>query len=126
MAIDFAEKYNLQLMLENQYRILDELQRFCVQTRGHIQSIKDQGIQFMFKNKYGLNKEEAKKLFYDFRSKSKEPGGEDDDSSQNTESVEGKIAMIMDYMKETSTKLDRIEDDISTLKRQVEHILKKI
>ncbi len=83
----------------------------------------------MKKNKWGFNKEEAKKLFYSYRSKT--PLQADATSTNpkpgyEPESTEQKIAMIMAYMKETSAKLDRIEDDIAELKEKVNAVLKKI
>ncbi len=86
-------------------------------------------LMIVKKNKWGFNKEEAKKLFYSYRSKN-EPGvgdpGPDFKSALEPETTEKKIAMIMDYMKETSAKLDRIEDDIAELKEKVNDILKKM
>lgn len=86
-------------------------------------------LMIVKKNKWGFNKEEAKKLFYSFRSKNTPEDGEPGshfNSAPGPETTERKIAMIMDYMKETSAKLDRIEDDIAELKEKVNDILKKI
>lgn len=87
------------------------------------------GLVFMLKNKFGMTKNQAQKLFYDFKKKNKEDDpneqmpGEDPKEPGN---VEEKISMIMGYMKETSDKLDQIERDISFLKDQVDKILQKI
>ena len=75
------------------------------------------------------NKEEAKKLFYSYRSKNEPEQGKSSPDLKSTlepETTEKKIAMIMDFMKETSAKLDRIEDDIAELKEKVNDILKKM
>lgn len=82
---------------------------------------------FMLKNKWGLTKEEAKKLFYDYKNKTaSDPNNPSSPSEQQPENVDQKIAVIMDYMIDTSAKLDRIEDDLSQLKQKVEEILKKL
>ncbi|MFB3785529.1 MAG: hypothetical protein ACE15F_04080 [bacterium] len=86
-------------------------------------------LMIVKKNKWGFNKEEAKKLFYSFRAKNTPEEGDSGsnfDSAPEPETTERKIAMIMVYMKETSAKLDRIEDDIAELKEKVNDILKKI
>ncbi|RJP26382.1 MAG: hypothetical protein C4527_15535 [Candidatus Omnitrophota bacterium] len=93
-------------------------------------SIHHQEVMFMLKNKFGFTKDQAKKLYSTFRSKG-ESGDNGDDGDEENNSVEpqtidDKISMIMGYMKETSAKLDRIEDDITYLKQQVENILKRI
>ena len=88
-------------------------------------------IIFMFRKRVSSDKEEAKKLFFTYRKKGtaeNQPEGtpSNEPSSKEPETTEEKIAMIMDYMKETSSKLDHIENDISYLKQQVEEIKKRI
>ncbi|MBZ0254711.1 hypothetical protein K8I31_01525 [bacterium] len=85
----------------------------------------------MLKNKLGFTKDQAQKLLYDYKSKGKQEPPEDEqkDSPSHPDdkgNVEQKISMIMNYMQETSTKLDQIEKDISYLKEQVDRILQKI
>ncbi len=77
------------------------------------------------KNKLGLTKEQAKKMYYQFHSK-KSPGQEPEQDPEKSESPDEKISIIIDYMKETSQKLDKIEDDIAYLKDQVNQIIKKL
>jgi len=93
-----------------------------------VTQLKGQELSFMFKNKLGMSKSDAKDLFFSYKNRNKpDPDEEDPDRSQpEVETTEKKIAMIMDYMKDTSQKLDRIEDDISELKAKVEQILKRI
>ena len=78
------------------------------------------------RTKDGLNQEEAKKLFFQFRKKSvlqgKNPEPSDPREPERTEVG----AQMVTFMKETSEKLDRIETDIEHLKQQVDKILKKI
>lgn len=92
-------------------------------------------VMFALRNRQGFTKEEAKKLFYNFRS-----GGQKDPEEDNPEktkpdpakgvvdakTTEDKIDQIVVYMRETSNKLDRIEDDINFLKEQVDRILEKL
>lgn len=86
----------------------------------------------MLKNKLGLTKNQAQKLFYDYKNKGKDENPENGSKEQqpgqpeDQGNVEQKISMIMNYMQETSTKLDQIEKDISYLKEQVDRILEKI
>lgn len=85
----------------------------------------------MFKNKLGFTKGQAQKLFYDYKNKRNQETPENEQKDQPSQSddngsVEQKISMIMNYMQETSTKLDQIEKDISYLKEQVDRILQKI
>ncbi len=92
-------------------------------------SFNHQEVMYMLKNKFGFTKEQAKKLYSTYRNKGE--GGEDDgnneeDPQSEQQNIDEKISMIMGYMKETSAKLDRIEDDIAYLKNQVENILKRI
>ncbi len=86
-----------------------------------------QEVMFMLKNKFGFTKEQAKKLYSSYRNKDSDQGkNEGGQKPEEPQSIDDKISMIMDYMQETSSKLDRIEDDISYLKQQVENILKRI
>jgi len=81
---------------------------------------------FMFRKRITTDKEEAKKLFFSYRKKGSVENSPEEIPPKEPETTEEKIAMIMDYMKETSAKLDRIEDDITYLKQQVDEIKKKI
>ncbi|MEW6238672.1 MAG: hypothetical protein AB1656_25080 [Candidatus Omnitrophota bacterium] len=104
-------------------RSLSEICRAAVELKG-------QEFLFMFRNKFGLTKKDAKKLFYDYHSKDAKADeaeeAEGKEPIKPPETTDQKIAMIMDYMQETSIKLDRIESDIAALKEQVELILKRI
>jgi hypothetical protein len=91
--------------------------------------LKGQEIAFMLRNRWGLSKKDAQKLYFDLRNQGGESGeGNDNDQKQpnRPETVEDKISMIMDYMKETSAKLDSIDRDIVQLKKRVEEILQRI
>ena len=81
-------------------------------------------LSFLLKNKFGLTKDAAKKMFYDYKSKG-EPEEEGEDPKQ-PETIDEKMNAIMGYMEETSAKLESIEKDIAHLKQQVEAILKKL
>lgn len=85
----------------------------------------DASPMFMLRNKFGLTKKDAKKLYYDVRSKDNEEG-EDPKQSKTPESTEEKIVFIMETMKQTAVKLDRMEEDLAYLKDQVDKILKKL
>jgi len=92
--------------------------------------LKGQEIVFMLRNKWGLSKKDAQKLYYDLRNPGEGPGegseGNNPNQSKQPETVDDKISMIMDYMKDTSAKLDGIDRDIAHLKKQVEEILKRM
>lgn len=81
----------------------------------------------MLKNKFGMSKDEAKNLFFKFRGSSSEP--ENNPSKMAAPEPQGtdeKIAVILDYMKDTSVKLEKIENDIEFLKEQIDRILKQL
>lgn len=93
------------------------------------------GIALSQRNRSGFTKSEAKKLFYSLRGGKPEgegEGGDEEDPDDPIEAVnkaqttDQKIEQIIDYMKDTTSKLDRIEDDINFLKEQVDRILKRI
>jgi len=80
-------------------------------------------LGFLFaRNREGLNQEEAKKLFFQFRRKNAPAPGEPEPPSGQEEITE----RMMSFMQDTAQKLDRIEADIDYLKTQVNQILKKI
>lgn len=83
-----------------------------------------ESILFLLKNKFGLTKDAAKKMFYDYKSKG-EPE-EEGEEPKKPETIDEKMNAIMGYMKDTSAKLESIEKDITYLKQQVEAILKKL
>ncbi len=104
-------------------QIHQDLLNHCLEIIGEQ---KNRGFIFMLKNKFGLSKEAAKKLFYDHRKKKQDDTDPNQSPQKEPESVDEKIEMLMGYMRETTSKLDRIEDDISNLKEKVEEILKRI
>ena len=55
-----------------------------------------------------------------------EDPGDPIEAVRQAKTTDEKIEQIIDYMKDTTTKLDRIEDDINFLKEQVDRILKRI
>jgi hypothetical protein len=79
------------------------------------------------RNREGMNQDEARKLFFQFRRKDvlrqPEPEEEPPEEEQRDSEVQ---AQMVSFMRETSDKLDRIEDDIDYLKKQVDQIIKKI
>lgn len=80
----------------------------------------------MFRKRLGVDKEEAKRLFFKYRKGGNPEETTDPEPQKEPESTEEKIALIMDYMKDTSIKLDHIEDEIAYLKEQLEEIKKKL
>ncbi len=88
-------------------------------------NLSGQEMLLMLRNKWGLSKKEAQKLYYDVRNKGNEPD-EENQEPPRPDTIDKKISMIMDYMKETSAKLDSIDRDIADLKKQVEEILRRI
>lgn len=89
-------------------------------------SEKGQESVFMVRNRFGLTKEQAKKLYYDYHGAGEEQTPDRNQPEGKPQTAEEKISMIMDYMKETSAKLDQIENDIAFLKQQVNEILKRL
>ena len=77
----------------------------------------------MARKKKGSTREQSKELFYSFRKKKDGPEEPEPDEPEDTDA---RFAKIMDYMEETSKKLDRIEDDVAFLKDQVSAILKRL
>jgi hypothetical protein len=86
------------------------------------------------KNRDGFDQEEARDLFFKFRRKKvlrpeepeEEQGGRKEPGPPQPERVGEVNVQLSSFMRETSEKLDRIEDDIDYLKKQVDTILKKI
>jgi len=75
----------------------------------------------------GLSQEEAKKLFFQFRRKTVPRPEEPKERPASPGPDDPDVAREMTrFMRDTTEKLDRIENDINYLKRQVDTILKKI
>jgi len=74
------------------------------------------------RNRLGLTREEARRIFYRFRTaqdpRPGSPGGHPHDSPELRE--------VARQMQETSLRLDRIEQDLDYLKKQVDRILEKV
>jgi hypothetical protein len=78
-------------------------------------------LLFTVRNKLGLTREEAKKVFHRFRSP--EAGG----SGSGPELPGGEeMRAVMKHVQETAERLDRIEKDLDYLKKQVDRILEKV
>ena len=84
------------------------------------------------KNKLGMTKEDAKRIFHRYRSatgKPPEPESSEpkaDSPMSLAERQSKQISQILNYMEETSGRLDNIESDIGYIKERVEAILKKL
>lgn len=79
-------------------------------------------ILYVLRNKLGLTREEARRIFHRFRSPEPSlPEAPGDSSSDSPE-----LRELMKHMQETSVRLDRIEKDLIYLKRQVDRILEKV
>ena len=82
----------------------------------------------MLRNKFGVKKREAQKLYYGYRSTGKKEGGEKSPGwleSYVNNCLEDKACHIMTTLNETENKIDRIERDIDSIKDHVDQILKK-
>ena len=91
----------------------------------------DSLFELFARNRDGMSPEEAKDLFFKFRKKRvlrSENFEEPPQSEPPKRGAEGgdPAEQMMTFMRETSAKLDRIEEDIGYLKDQVDKILKKI
>jgi predicted transcriptional regulator len=77
---------------------------------------------FILRNKDGLTKKEAKKVYYSLR------GGSSDDEEGNDPEMQARQTMdqVLNYMEETSKKLNKMEEDLTYLKRQVDQILRRL
>lgn len=75
-------------------------------------------VIYVLRNKLGLTREEAKRIFNQFRS----PGAPPPESPGNSP----EFREVMKHMQETSVRLDRIEKDLEYLKRQVDRILEQV
>ena len=121
--------------IEEMLHEIEHLEAFSQQLRALLLGLQEKitaliqdpasGFMFTLKNKFGFSKKDAKKLFYDYID-GKKTDEDNPEPPREPETTEEKISMIMDYMKETSVKLDRIEDELSHLKQQVEEILKRV
>ena len=85
------------------------------------------GILEAVRNRLGLTKEEARRIFNQFKGRSEkgEPGTE---KPEGRPPAEGDIDMrqVTRYMRDTNERLDHIEQDLDYLKRQVDRVLAKI
>lgn len=93
----------------------------------------DGAYAWVLKNKEGLTREEAKRIFLRYRSPGEKADGNTDPSSQaesvpppNTDRQAHQIHQILHYMEQTTQRLDVIENDIVYIKERVDAILKKI
>jgi len=97
-----------------------------------INSFLDEIYTWVLKSKEGLTKDEARRIFQRYRSVPKKDSDEQPpDSPDNGEQPqnshqERQMAQILNYMTETTTRLNQIEDDIGYIKARVDSILKKL
>ncbi len=116
-----AEAHQVAVTLKD---IIDLLRDQLIQIRSELAAqLEGIGVSYMARNKSGFTREQAKELFYSFRKKQDDPESPEPDEPEDTDA---RFAKIMDYMEETSKKLDRIEDDVAFLKDQVSAILKRL
>jgi len=81
------------------------------------------GLLLTVRNKLGLTREEAKRIFHQFRSPGAarpDPDGEDPILDRP------EMRAVMQHVQETAVRLDRIEKDLEYLKKQVDRILEKV
>ena len=97
-----------------------------------IQRVLDEVFDWVQKNKMGLSREDAKRIFHRYRSDKGKPE-EPTPPSSPPESPSGdldrqskQITQILGYMEDTNQRLDQIENDIGYIKDRVDAILKKL
>jgi len=78
-------------------------------------------LLFTVRNKLGLTREEAKKVFHRFRS----PEGGGPEAGPPMPGRE-EMRAVMKHVQETAERLDRIERDLDYLKKQVDRLLEKV
>lgn len=133
-----GSREQLKNLIELFRRIIDRLKQESESLRcemvNTVAELFGPNVMFALRNRQGFTKEEAKKLFYSFRSGGQKNSEENPEKSKpdpakgvvEAKTTEDKIDQIVVYMRETSNKLDRIEDDINFLKEQVDRILEKL
>ena len=77
------------------------------------------------RNRLGFTRDEAKRIFYQFRGKSR-PEGSDPDPADEQNGYGSEFSQVVAYMQETSARLDSIEKDLDYLKDRVDKILERI
>ena len=97
-----------------------------------INQVLDEVFDWVQKNKLGMTKEDAKRIFHRYRTAKEKPAEPEspepkaDSPVSLAERQSKQISQILNYMEETSGRLDNIENDIGYIKERVETILKKL
>jgi hypothetical protein len=91
------------------------------------------GVQaWVLKNKEGLTREDAKRIFQRYRAGGEKEAekastaAEGHSAAQSLERQSHQIGQIVNYMEQTTKRLDQIEDDIGYIKDKVDAILKRL
>ena len=97
-----------------------------------IQSLLEEVYAWVQKNKIGLSREDAKRIFHRYRSEKEKaaegtpPSGGEEPPSKELDHQARQISQIRNYMENTNQRLDQIETDIGYIKDRVDAILKKL
>lgn len=97
-----------------------------------INQVLEEVYDWVQKNKLGMTKEDAKRIFHRYRTAKEKPADQEppdpkaDAPVSLAERQSKQISQILNYMEETSGRLDNIENDIGYIKERVETILKKL
>ena len=98
-----------------------------------IQTLLDEVYAWVEKNRIGLSREDAKRIFHRYRAEKPKPAEAAPPSPEGEPSPAREldhqarqISQILGYMEDTNHRLDQIETDIGYIKDRVDAILKKL
>lgn len=96
-----------------------------------IQSLLNEVYAWVEKNRIGLTREDAKRIFHRYRAeKGPAPTDTSPDTGQQPPAEQDpqarQISQILSYMEDTNHRLDQIENDIGYIKDRVDAILRKL
>jgi len=97
-----------------------------------IQNLLEEVYAWVQKNKIGLSRDDAKRIFHRYRSEKEKaaesapPSTGDVPPSKELDQQARQISQILGYMEDTNQRLDQIENDIGYIKDRVDAILKKL
>ena len=85
------------------------------------------GILEAIRNRVGLTREEARRIFNQFRGRSPDPETGDPEKPNEPETqTSPDMREVSRYMRETNHRLDHIEKDLEYLKKQVDRVLERL
>lgn len=84
------------------------------------------GLMEAVRNRLGLTREEARRIFNQFRGRSSEPAPPSPGKDGPETGEDPELREVVRHMRETNQRLDHIEKDLEYLRRQVDRILERL